>query len=94
MNVSGKGSSRSSSRRAEPETISDAEDEDDGDIPAELVDPDAEDVDQDATTEEDARDGLQGKYSRALRDDATGAADSAAAENSFKRYLNASSMNG
>ena len=92
MKVSGQGSSRSSGRK-EPETISDIEDEDeDGedDIPADLVDPDEEGDDDDDEQDEEGDAGLKKKYKDALRDDAAGANASAAAEDSFLRYLHAS----
>lgn len=100
MNVSGQGSAKSGGSqrkggRGEPETISDIEDddEDDGqeDIPAELVDPDDEDVDGEEGEEgPDAEAGLKKKYKEALRNDAAGASASAASEDSFLRYLHAS----
>jgi hypothetical protein len=92
MNVSGQGSSRARGKR-EPETISDVEDEDgedEDDIPAEMVDPD-EDTDEGGEDhDEDGDAGLKKKYKDALRDDAAGANASAAAEDSFLRYLHAS----
>ena len=98
MNVSGSGQAAGQSRkatpsRAEAETISDLEDEDE-DMPAELVDPDAEEMSDEGGEGEEGQEGLQSKYKRALREDGGGGAVSEATEHSFARYLRASSMNG
>ncbi|KAI9815908.1 MAG: hypothetical protein M1832_005219 [Thelocarpon impressellum] len=104
MNVAGpgvSGSGRSGRREARKhaETISDAEaeyeDEDGEDIPAELVDPDSEDSGEEGEGEGgDDGSGLKKKYNETLKDGGGGAVGSSSADDSFVRYVRASSMNG
>ena len=91
MNVSSS-SARPARGPQEPETISDLEDEEEtDDIPAELVDPDHEEMDDGSDEDkEHGAAGLNKKYEEALQKNASGAAASAAAEESFLRYLHAS----
>ncbi|KAI9791778.1 MAG: hypothetical protein M1833_001337 [Piccolia ochrophora] len=99
MNVSGGSASAGSSRREkrmqkeEPETMSDLDDDED-DIPAEMVEPDDEDME--GAGEEDAEggnDGLTKRYKQALEDEATSGGASQGDDHSFTRYLRATSMN-
>ncbi len=88
-------------RKEEPETVSEAEDEpeEQGDIPAELVEPDDDDMEEndDEEEEEDGveeKHGLTTKYQQALKDGQTGSsAESKDGDHSFTRYLRASGMN-
>ena len=92
MALAGQGSStfsgrrRSRTQKEEPETVSDVEDENEEDDPAEMVEPDEEDMDEDEA--EDDGDGLTERYKQALHDGSTGNQE----DPSFARYLLASNM--
>ncbi|KAI9781554.1 MAG: hypothetical protein M1816_002269 [Peltula sp. TS41687] len=93
LNVSGSAKAR---RGEEPETVSDVED-DNEDIPAEMVDPDDEEMqdDEDEDVRESSREaGLTAKYKQALA--AEGGRNQSASEDdlSFARYMRSTGMNG
>lgn len=101
MAISRQGNSASSSQRQrktqkeEPETVSDVEDADEEDVPAEMVEPDNEKMDDDDDDNDDDQtdedgEGLTERYKQALNDGTTGDQD----DPSFARYLLASNVRG
>lgn len=95
MNVSGR--TRTRPQKEDPETLSDVEDDNEDEIPAEMVDPDDEKTqeDEDEDEREEAGDaGLTGKYKQALTGQAGGHQSASEDDHSFARYVRASGMNG
>lgn len=94
MNVSGP--TRTRPRREEPETVSDVEDDNEEDIPAEMVEPDDEEMqeDEDEDEREGAKEaGLTGKYKQALAAEGAGHQSASEDDLSFARYVRSSGMN-
>ena len=99
MNVS-KDGKKAEFRRANQEreedqgTLSDLEDEMEGDVEAEMVEPDGEEADEDEEGEEGPDGELSKRYKQALASEGGSRGGPSNDDNSFTRYLRASNLNG
>lgn len=101
LNVSGRtalnspASRHTGQRKDGPETLSDVESDAEGDIPAEMVEPDDEymnDEDDEDDEERDHDGGLTRKYKQALAGDDGTSSSRTEEDQSFARYMRASNM--